>query len=380
MARQSVFLLAVLALFIYVGARIASGVGTIPTGIFLAILFAGIGGFRTIHALKNAWLRRVLLTIVHLEMAFLSFMLAFILIRDVVFFPISFWRPDISDIAFGLSGTLFLLALSAGALVLGILIARAGPRVVRVQIPIKHLPKEFEGFSIAQISDLHVSGTTAPSFVERVVEKTLDLKPSMVALTGDIGDGNIEESRAMLGPLSRLTSETPHGAFYVTGNHEFYWNGPTWIEAFRSLGMKTLLNSHETISVGASQMLIAGILDPASQMAFPGGKPDPKLAMERDGSTDGTKNFSPKILLAHQPGIAAVAADLGFDLQLSGHTHAGQFFPWTLIISRVHEFSNGLGKKAKMWVYVNPGTGSWGPPVRLGSRTEITLLSLTREG
>ncbi|RYZ65842.1 MAG: hypothetical protein EOP05_20010, partial [Proteobacteria bacterium] len=241
MGRQSVFLLGVLGFFIYVGTRIASGIGTLPTVVLMLLLFAGIGGYRSIHGLKKKWAKQVLLTAVHLEMAFLSFLLAFVLIRDLVFFPLSYWKPEVSAIAFGWEGTLALLVLSALALVLGVLIARAGPRIVRVQIPIKNLPSEFEGFSIAQISDLHVSGSTAPSFVERVVEKTLALKPSMVALTGDIGDGHIEESRDTLKPLSRLKTETTFGSFYVTGNHEFYWNGPSWIEAFASLGMKTLL-------------------------------------------------------------------------------------------------------------------------------------------
>ena len=373
MKRQSLFLLVVLGLFLYVGTRIASGIGAIPTLILMAILFIGIGGYRSFHALKFEGLRRVLLTVVHLEMAFLSFVFAFILLRDLIFLPLSFIQPGVSELAFGLLGTVSLFGLSAVCLLAGVLIARSGPRIVRIEIPIRDLPQAFDRFSIAQISDLHVNGATAISFVERVVRKTLSLNPSMVALTGDIGDGDLEESKRALEPLRELKTAR-FGSFFVPGNHEYYWNGPSWIHAFDSLGFKTLLNSHQTLDAGGERLIVAGVLDPASQMVQPGGGPDPKKALE------GSDPRLRKILLAHQPGIAGVAAELGFDLQLSGHTHAGQFFPWTLIIGRFHEFAKGLGKKASMWVYVNPGTGSWGPPVRLGSRTEITLLTLVREG
>jgi uncharacterized protein len=374
MGRRTLILLLVLTFFVYVGVRIASGIGAVATTVLILILFGGLLGYRTIHGLKTPWVRRVLLTAVHLEMAFLSFVLAFILIRDLIFFPLSYWSPEVSDLAFGLPGTLILFALAVLFLALGVFIAWMGPRIIRVTIPIANLPAEFEGFSIAQISDLHVGPSTASAFVSRVVERTLGLNPSMVALTGDIGDGNLQESSEALKPLGRL-AQAPHGAYYVTGNHEFYWNGPSWIEAFTKLGMKALLNSHAIIESHGKRMLVAGILDPAAQMAIAGGGPDPKKSLAGSNGAE-----YPKILLAHQPGIAGLAAELGFQLQLSGHTHAGQFFPWTLIIGRVHEFAKGLGKKASMWVYVNPGTGSWGPPVRLGSRTEITLLSLTREG
>ena len=358
--------------FLYVGQRLATSFGIIATTVMMAILFTGFLMFRRVHRLQNAKLRHFLGEAIHLELAGLSFLFAFVVLRDLIFIPLSFWEPEVSTKAFDLNGGLILLGFVFAALVGGMLINYLGPRIVRVELPIRDLPKEFEKFTIAQISDLHVRPATKPSFVASVVEKTLALRPSMVALTGDIGDGNLEHSMKAAKELAPL-SKTPHVAFYVTGNHEFYNDGLAWIRAFKDFGFKPLMNTNELIRSGAHALAVAGVLDPASLMAVPNGGPQAETAMK------GIESAYPKILLAHQPGIAPTAADLGYDIQLSGHTHAGQFFPWTLVINHVHEFAQGLGRKGKMWVYVNPGTGSWGPQVRLGTRTEITLLTLVRE-
>lgn len=370
---MSLILLVIFGLFTYVGLRLSSGIGTVATIALMVLLFAGVAFYRRLHTLKSPLLRRSLLTAVHLEMAFLSFLFAFILIRDLIFGAASFWRPEWSAAAFGREGTLLVLGSSILALIFGVVIARLGPGVIRVSIPIRDLPTVFHGFTIAQISDLHVGPSTSLKFVERVVARTMELAPSMVALTGDIGDGDLGESYPVLKPLSKL-SEAEAGAFYVPGNHEYYWDGPKWIAAFQAHGLKPLLNSHAVVARDKKSLLVAGVVDPAAEMAKRGHKPDAKEAL-----VSSPEEAYPRILLAHQPGIAAEAAALGYDLQLSGHTHAGQFFPWTLVIRHVHEFSKGLGRKARMWVYVNQGTGSWGPPVRLGSKTEITLLTLVPE-
>jgi predicted MPP superfamily phosphohydrolase len=367
-----IFISVILIAFLYVGQRLATSFGYIATIIALAILFAGFLSFRAIHDMKNPFWRNLLTAALHAEMAVLSFVFAFVVLRDLIFLPLAYIDAVVSAQAFGLEGGLILLAFVAVSFLAGFMINALGPRVMKIDIPIENLPTEFQNFTIAQISDLHVSPSTKPKFVASVVEKTLKLQPSMVALTGDIGDGHLENSLSAMKELAPLSTGAPHGAFYVTGNHEFYSNGLEWVKAFKEIGFKTLMNSNEVITKGAQRMLIAGVLDPAAGMALPQAKPDAKAAARGAGNTN------PKILLAHQPGIADEAANTGFDLQLSGHTHAGQFFPWTLVIGRFHEFAQGLGRKGKMWVYVNPGTGSWGPQIRLGSRTEITLLTLKK--
>lgn len=358
--------------FVYIGVRLSYGFGEAGALGVMLLALAAFLCFRPAHRIRNRKLRDFSLGFIHLELAGLSFLLAFVILRDLLFFPISFWHPELSAFAFGLEGTLLLFAMIAAALFAGAWIHHLGPRIVRVQIPILNLAAEFEGLTIAHVSDLHIDPSTRINAVKKITDQVLSLRPSFVALTGDIGDGNLGESLSALKELAPLT-KVPLGGFYVTGNHEFYSDGLSWVRAMKEFGFKTLMNSNEVLQMNGKKLLVAGVLDPAAAMAIPNGAPDPRKAL---GSH---QQMSPKIMLAHQPGIAGAASELGFDLQLSGHTHAGQFFPWTLIIGRVHEFAQGLGRKGKMWVYVNPGTGSWGPKIRLGSRTEITLLTLTRE-
>ena len=366
--RFALILTFVLSLFVYVGWRISDALGTGLTLIIMALLFSGILFFRPVHALKNRKLRQFLLTAVYIEMGFLSFVFTWIVLRDLIFIPVSFKYPHLSEAAYSGAGTLGVIGLSVVTLLAGVWTAAAGPWVVRVNVPIENLPADLEGFTIAQLSDMHIGPTTRPDTIERIVKKTLDLNPRMIALTGDIGDGPVSESRdaiEKLRGLSRLPS------FYVTGNHEYYWNGPEWIAAFSAVGLQPLLNKFALIKSGAATVAVIGTPDPTSRML--GDSPDVARAML------GVPNEAFKVLMAHQPGISNEAREAGINLQLSGHTHAGQFFPWTLVVKKVHEFSQGLGRTGKTWVYVNPGTGSWGPQVRLGTKTEITLLTLVKQ-
>lgn len=167
-------------------------------------------------------------------------------------------------------------------------------------------------------------------------------------------------------PLSQLRARL--GSFYVTGNHEYYWGGNEWLNVMNNLGMVVLMNRGKIIQHKNARILMGGIPDPVSKI-LPDLESIIKVGIESDF----------KILLSHRPGIARSAEPLGFDLQLSGHTHGGQFFPWTLVVKFVHEFHRGLSRLGKMWVYVNMGTGSWGPFLRVGSTTEITLLELEHD-
>jgi predicted MPP superfamily phosphohydrolase len=376
--RFAMILTAILALFVYVGWKLAESFGRPVTVIVMLVLFAGLFFYRKIHALKNRKLRLLLVNAVHLEMGFLSFLLTWMIARDVLFIPLGFTDPALESAAYSTTGTAIVIALSLVTLAAGVFIASAGPWVVRVTVPVKGLPPDLDGFTIAQLSDMHIGPTTHPETVERIVRKTLDLNPRVIALTGDIGDGPVEESKASLEKLREL-ARVP--AFYVTGNHEYYWNGPEWIATFSALGLKPLLNAYAVIRSGSSEVMIVGTPDPTARTLGRDRGPDVARAVSTPIAEPATTASSAfKILMAHQPGISSEARDAGIGLQLSGHTHAGQFFPWTLVVKKVHEFSKGLGRTGSLWVYVNPGTGSWGPQVRLGTKTEITLLTLAKDG
>ena len=258
-----------------------------------------------------------------------------------------------------------------GALVavsVGVLITALGPHVRRVDIPVEGLAPELDGLQIAQISDLHVGPTMRRAYVQRVVNMTRQLAPDLIALTGDIVDGSVSRRAAQVAPLQALASDR---AFFVLGNHDYYSGAAPWTAHFEAMGFRVLRNSHVTVERGGARLVIGGVIDFAARMSDPDARPRPELA------TDGDARPAFRLLLAHNPKIAPVAEQAGFDLQLSGHTHAGQFFPWTFVIHLVHgPHAAGLSRRGRLWVYTSAGTGTWGPPVRLGTRPEITLLRI----
>jgi predicted MPP superfamily phosphohydrolase len=266
------------------------------------------------------------------------------------------------------SGATAVIAASFVALAVGSLAALRGPRVREVEIPIEGLDPALEGLRIVQITDLHIGPTIRARYVQRVVRLANALKPDLFALTGDFVDGPLARLAPHVAPLAGLK---PAGrAFFVTGNHEYYSGVAPWIEHFKSLGFRVLLNEPVVIGVRGAPVLVGGVVDPAGREA-----PRPDLAAA------GAHKAAFRLLLAHNPKLAPLGAAAGFDLQLSGHTHAGQFFPWTLAIHLVHApHVSGLSRSGRMWVYVSAGTGTWGPPVRFGSQPELTLIRLARAG
>ena len=305
------------------------------------------------------------------SMAFYSFALGFLVLRRVLIAGL--WIAQVPyTLLVGKEGTLAVLGLIGLALIVGTLLARVRPRVRKVEIPIEGLPAQFVGMKIVQISDLHVGPTIKRAFVERVVKIVNKLGADLVALTGEIFDGEVESLRREVAPLSTL--ESTYGSFYVTGNHEYYWDAPGWIIEATRLKMTPLLNAHRKIEKDGGVLILAGVPDYAAKLIGGTEDSDPKKAL----GVVPEKPRPLKILLAHQPRLAPVAASAGFDLQLSGHTHGGQFFPWTYIVRFFQPFVSGLNRSGKMWVYVSQGTGYWGPPVRLGARSEITLVKLVQ--
>lgn len=263
----------------------------------------------------------------------------------------------------------FILAASAGSAAIGIGQAVSGPQVKRVEVPLAGLPEGLRGLKIVQLSDLHVGPTITRDYVQKVVDQVNELKPDLIALTGDFVDGSVSQLRDDVAPLAGLRAK--HGVFYCTGNHEFYSGVEPWMEEFRRLGFRVLDNRHEVVHAGTSSIAVAGVHDISSPKRFPGYESDPQRAIAGAPRTD------LRILLAHQPKSVFEAAKAGYDLQLSGHTHAGQFFPFSLFVHFAHPYVSGLHRHdERLWIYVNQATGYWGPPIRLGIPAEITLLEL----
>jgi hypothetical protein len=307
-------------------------------------------------------------------MGWLNFVVILSLARDLLLVATAWARPLAVEHAYVRdAGAMWVLVGSAAMLALGMLAALRGPGVERVDIPIEALDPALDGLRIVQITDLHVGATIRSAYVRNVVRMANELAPDLVALTGDFVDGPVARLARHVAPLAELR---PAGRlFFVMGNHEYYSGAAQWIEHFTRLGFRVLLNEHAAISVRGAPMVIGGVLDPAARGQGPSHVPRPDLAAGRE------EGAAFRLLLAHNPKLAPLGEAAGFDLQLSGHTHAGQFFPWTLAVRWVHgPHAFGLARLGRMWVYVSAGTGSWGPPVRFGTRTELTLVRLVRVG
>jgi predicted MPP superfamily phosphohydrolase len=260
-------------------------------------------------------------------------------------------------------------ALSVFATAVGFAAARRRARIVNVDVPIKDLPRALHGFSIAQISDVHVGATIRKEYVEAIVEAVNGLHPDLIAVTGDIVDGPVLELAPHTAPLARLSAR--HGAFLVTGNHEYYSGETAWTAEFRRLGLKVLLNEHAVVTHDGAPLVVAGVTDYSAHHFNPAQRSNPAAALAGAPCDAGAR-----ILLAHQPRSATAAATAGYDLQLSGHTHGGQFWPWNLFVRFQQPFTAGLHRLNRLWVYVSRGTGYWGPPNRFGAPSEITRLRL----
>jgi hypothetical protein len=263
------------------------------------------------------------------------------------------------------------LAAAAASTGLGVRSALGAPVVERVEIPVEGLPAGLEGLRIAQVSDLHVGPTVEVSRVRRVVEIVNGLGADVVALTGDFVDGTVEQLREDVAPLGELRAR--FGVFFCTGNHEYFSGAEAWKAELARLGARVLDNRHEVLSRGGVPFVVAGV-DDISVRRFGAGESSPARAIEGAPAGAGLR-----ILLAHQPRSCFEAAKAGFDLQLSGHTHAGQFYPFSLLARFAQPYFRGLNRHdGRMWVYVNRGTGYWGPPVRFANPPEISLITLVR--
>jgi hypothetical protein len=241
--------------------------------------------------------------------------------------------------------------------------------MVHVDIPVRGLPRELHGFSIAQISDVHVGPTIKRGFVEKVVARVNALNADLIAITGDLVDGSVQDLSAHTAPLAALSAR--HGAYFVTGNHEYYSGERAWTAEIRRLGLRVLKNEHVVLNHHGASLILAGVTDLSAHHFNAAESSDPTAALRGAPAHAGAK-----ILLAHQPNSAPAAAQAGFDVQISGHTHGGQFWPWNLFVGFFQPFTRGLYRLENLQVYVSRGTGYWGPPNRFGVPSEITRIRL----
>ena len=250
----------------------------------------------------------------------------------------------------------------------GLFNARRPPRVKIVDVPLKDLPPALDGFKIAQISDMHIGPTIKRPAMKYVVSTINRLEVDVVAITGDLVDGNVYELSRHVAPLAGLRSR--HGTFFVTGNHEYYSGVMPWIKYLGTLGVRVLLNEHVILLHHHAPLVLAGVTDFSAASYDTSHRSDVAMAIT------GAPRAAIKVLLAHQPRSAPAAEAAGFDLQLSGHTHGGQFLPWNFFVRFQQPFTAGLGRVKDMLIYTSRGTGYWGPPKRFGAPSEITLLRL----
>lgn len=313
----------------------------------------------------------------HISICFINYLFFTILIRDIVGFVDSIFHWDIVN--YDRAETILVFQLVIMFLLVGLIPIVIGPRVKKVSLKIPVRPgttKPSRVLRLVQASDIHIGDLFSFMRVEQISKKLNELKADAILLTGDILDGDVVRYQKALDQIGRASSK--YGTFFVSGNHEYYWNIKSTMSAIQKTPIKPLFNQTEKFQFEGKTISISGTPDPAARY-FDQETPNFSLVNQQAQGSDY------KIILVHQPHLADEVAKYDFDLQLSGHTHAGQFLPWSLLIGFFQKYAKGLyeipfknkspGREA-MKLYVNQGTGFWGPPNRLGTYCELTLIEI----
>lgn len=237
-----------------------------------------------------------------------------------------------------------------------------GPRLKRVTVPLAKLPRAAHGFRIAVVSDIHLSPMLGRGFAQKVVDTINSTQPDLIAVVGDLVDGDVADLGPAAAPLAGLKAR--HGSYFVTGNHEYISGAEQWVEEVRRLGLTPLENARRELPY----LDLAGVNDIAGEDEGQG--PDFAKAL---GDRDTSRAV---VLMAHQPVQIHDAVDHGVDLQLSGHTHGGQMWPMTYVAEAANPTLAGLERYGDTQLYVSRGAGAWGPPVRVGAPSDITVVQL----
>lgn len=244
------------------------------------------------------------------------------------------------------------------------------PRVVDVDIEIANWPSALDGFSIVQLSDVHIGPMLGAGFARRLADRVNALEPDLAVLTGDLVDGSVAHVGEMVGPLADLQAK--HGRFFVTGNHDFYSGADPWCARVEALGFEVLRNTHVRIQDAGATFALAGVDD------HRGDPMTGERGEDLEAALSGIAETTPTVLLAHDPATFRRARSMGVDLQISGHTHGGQIWPFRYLVRATVKWVAGLYREGRAQIYVSRGTGFWGPPIRIGAPGEITRLRIRR--
>lgn len=334
--------------------------------LFVVLLF----GVPLVHRLLPA-LDRLLTPFywaAYLLFAFISTYVVYLLAADLVQVLARRLLGAPSDLGAWAAGSA--IVLSALSVAAGLVTARRPPVMHVVEVPVVNLHPDLEGYRIVQISDLHLGPLVGPERVDQIVADTNALAPGLVAITGDLVDGEADGVRHLALRMAALRAT--HGVFFVTGNHEYYSGVDRWLELVRGMGWTVLHNEHRLLTHGQAHLAVTGMPDPTQRGRR--GTEGPNLAK----ALAGIPPEAFRLLLFHPPRGVAEAAEAGVHLQLSGHTHAGQYFPWSVLVQALWTHAQGLSREGGLWIYTSRGTGFWGPPNRLFVPPELTLLVLRR--
>jgi predicted MPP superfamily phosphohydrolase len=375
LSRLGVVVLILAGLHYYIGVRLIDawplrGGGKSAAWIVLWSLLASVPLGLLSWRLFPRWVARPIRAISHVWIGLFSLVLTSIVATDLIRLLAELLGATLADpLKAGEIQSMAVLAFVGVAGTLGFCTARGPARLEHLRFPVARLGKAFEGFRIVQLSDLHITEYQDPRILARVIDQVNAMEPDLVAITGDLVDGDVDDLRANVAPLAQLRAK--EGVFFVTGNHEYYHGAEDWSDEIRRLGIVVLHNEHRVLKRGTEGLVIAGVTDYGGGHFHPSHESRPDLAL-----AEAPKEF-PRILLAHQPRSAARATEQRVDLQLSGHTHGGQIFPFMFFVRMQQPVVSGLKKLYGVWVYTSRGTGYWGPPFRIGPTPEITQIELT---
>ncbi|MGW0245615.1 metallophosphoesterase [Nocardia goodfellowii] len=259
------------------------------------------------------------------------------------------------------------LAVGAALVAYGIYEARRVPRVRTLEVPIRGLGAGLDGLRLVVVTDTHFAALNRLRWSERVVEVVNSLEPDIACHAGDLADGSVAKRHPQVDPLGKV--EAPLGRFYITGNHEYFGDAQGWIDHMASIGWQPMHNQHETLTRGGDRLVLAGVDDPTG-VGLPGHGPDLPAALA------GAEPGVPVVLLAHQPRQIAESVAAGVALQISGHTHGGQIWPFHYLVRLEQPVVAGLSRHGDTQLYTSRGTGFWGPQLRVFAPSEITVLVL----